>query len=185
MSRNLKLFIILLGVFIFGTLIGWIVGLLDPNLAEHAYMVLRKLLGGNNLPEGFELFILIFLNNVRVATIIAFGGIILGIVPFLVLLFNGIVVGIVISYTASRGVPGSKILLSIIPHGIVEIPAFIIAGIGGINWFLEVVKGEGELENRFKRGFKIMLRFLILAISLLFIAALIEAFITPKLAGIS
>ncbi|AEC51120.1 hypothetical protein PNA2_0201 [Pyrococcus sp. NA2] len=184
MGRNSKVALALFLTFIFGVAIGGIITKANPSFAEHVYSILRRLLGGGKLPQGFSLFKFIFLNNTRVAIIIAFSGIIFGILPFLVLLFNGVIVGVVTTYAIIRGASVEKVLLSIIPHGIVEIPAFIIAGVGGINWFLEVVRGEGDFGNRLRRGFYIMLKFLGWSILLLFIAALIEAFITPKIAGI-
>ncbi|CAB49468.1 stage II sporulation protein M [Pyrococcus abyssi] len=186
MRRNSTIFILLLVTFIVGTLIGWGIAKVNPELAKNTYMILRRILGGGELPQGFKLFMLIFLNNTRVAVLVAFGALLFGIIPFLVLLLNGMIVGLVVGHVMiSEEVPFSKVLLSILPHGVVEIPAFAVAGVGGINWFLELIHGEGNFGERFRRGFRKMLKFLILSVVLLFIAALIEAFITPRLIGLA
>ncbi|ASJ16373.1 sporulation protein [Thermococcus chitonophagus] len=185
MRRKLKLFGLLIGIFSLGIIIGVGVAKSNPSAAEYLFKFLRKVLGGGELPTGFKLFLLIFLNNTRVALIMAFGGLIFGVLPLMIMFFNGAVVGMVTYHVYSAGEPIRKVLLSIIPHGVLEIPALTIAGVGGINWFLELVTGEGDLQKRFRKGFKEMLKLLLVAVFLLFVAALVEAFITPKIAGIS
>ncbi|AFK23085.1 stage II sporulation protein M [Pyrococcus sp. ST04] len=185
MGRKVKIFLALLLTFFMGVLLGTGVARSNPLIAQEFFKFIKKLLGGGELPQGFRLFLMIFLNNTRVAVIMTFGGLIFGVVPFLIMLFNGYVVGVVASYVAHTGKSLSTIILSLVPHGIVEIPALLIAGVGGVSWFLEIVHGEGEIQDRFKRGLKEALKLLAVSIFLLFIAALIEAFITPKIAGIS
>ncbi|WP_048058151.1 stage II sporulation protein M [Pyrococcus yayanosii] len=185
MSRSAKLLLALLGTFMVGAVVGVMVARANPEFADSVVEGIRRLLGGGSkLPDGFELFLMIFLNNARVAAIMAFGGIAFGIVPFAVLLFNGMIVGIVVQHVIGTGEPLGKVLLTIVPHGVIEIPAFAIAGLGGLEWFLEVVEGKGKMEKRMKRGLKKMLRRLALSIALLFVAALVEAFVTPELAGV-
>ncbi|MFA4700813.1 stage II sporulation protein M [Pyrococcus kukulkanii] len=184
MGRKLKLFTFLLVTFFLGVFLGVTVAKMDPSVAEYLFKFLRKVLGEGELPTGFRLFLLIFLNNTRVAVIMAFGGLVFGILPPLILLFNGAVVGIVGYHVSSMGEPLRKVILAIVPHGILEVPALVIAGVGGMNWFAELAFGEGNFSERFKRGFKEMLKLLFMAILLLFVAALVEAFITPKIAGI-
>jgi len=186
MTRR-RIFGALLGVFLIGVALGMLFTVANPNFAESMFENLRKLLGqkiGDVHGDSFGMFLLIFSNNARVAIIAALGGFLFGIVPIGILLFNGFVVGIVVEYSYLQGTPISTLILSIVPHGMVEIPAFAVAGLGGIEWYLEIIKGEGTVGERFRRGFKNSMKMLGISIALLLVAAVIEAYITPALAGI-
>ncbi|AHF80271.1 stage II sporulation protein M [Thermococcus paralvinellae] len=180
-----RIFLALLGTFLIGVSLGIVFTVLNLQFAENLFSNLKQLFGGklDGVQDSFSLFKLIFLNNTRVAILAAFGGVLFGVVPLGILFFNGFLVGIVVEYSYLQGESLTKILLSILPHGIVEIPAFAIAGLGGIEWYLEIIKGEGTVGGRFIKGFKIAMKMLGIAIFLLLIAAFIEAYITPSLAG--
>ncbi|ALM75000.1 stage II sporulation protein M [Thermococcus barophilus] len=184
---NKKILLALLGTFLIGVSLGVVFTVLNPQFAENLFLNLKQIFSDklNGVPDSFALFKLIFLNNTRVAILAAFGGVLFGVVPLGILFFNGFLVGIVVEYSYLQGESLTKILLSILPHGIVEIPAFAIAGLGGIEWYLEIIKGEGTLGDRFRRGFRTAMRMLGIAVFLLLIAALIEAYVTPSLAGYS
>lgn len=69
----------------------------------------------------------ILLNNTRAAVVLVLGALSLGVVTALVLLFNGILVGYVAGLAAAeRGV--GVVLLAILPHGVIELPAIFVAG---------------------------------------------------------
>ncbi|AAL81757.1 sporulation protein [Pyrococcus furiosus DSM 3638] len=181
-----KVFVILISVFLFGTFVGALIGYYNPKVSEEAVRGIKEILGGGNnflLNSPFKMFVFIFLNNTRVAILSALLGIAFGIVPLLIMFFNGLVVGVVVVHV-SRSLPITKVLLSIVPHGIIEIPALALAGTAGILWFSEILHGKGSFGARVQIGFKKMLRILGISIVLLLIAAFIEAFITPKLAGL-
>ncbi|MCD6558879.1 MAG: stage II sporulation protein M [Palaeococcus sp.] len=185
--RRSRIFEALLGVFLIGVALGIVFTVLNPQFAERMFENLRTLLGqkiGQAGEDPFTTFLLIFSNNTRVAIIAALGGFLFGIVPMGILFFNGFVVGIVMEYMYLKGTSLLKLILSIVPHGIVEIPAFAVAGVGGIEWYLEIAKGEGTIGERFKRGFGTSLKMLAISIGMLLVAAFIEAYITPKIAGL-
>lgn len=185
--RRSRIFEALLGMFLMGVAFGIIFTVLNPQFAERMFENLRTLLGqkiGKVSADPFATFLLIFSNNTRVAIIAALGGFLFGIVPVGILFFNGFVVGIVMEYMYIKGTSLLKLILSIVPHGIVEIPAFAVAGVGGIEWYLEIVRGEGTVGERFRRGFGISLKMLAISIGMLLVAALIEAYITPRIAGL-
>jgi len=180
-----KIFLALLGTFLIGVSLGIVFTVLNPQFAENLFSNLKQVFSGklDGVQDRFSLFKLIFLNNTRVAILAAFGGVLFGVVPLGILFFNGFLVGIVVEYSYLQDKSLTKILLSILPHGVVEIPAFAIAGLGGIEWYLEIIKGEGTVGERFRKGFGIAMKMLGMAIFLLLIAAFIEAYITPSLAG--
>lgn len=181
-----KIFGALMGVFLIGVAFGILATLARPEMAESLFENLRQILGrgGNSLDEPFGMFTFIFLNNTRVALLCALGGFLFGLVPIGVLFFNGFIVGVVVEHSYLNGVALSTLLLSIVPHGIIEIPAFGVAGLGGIKWYLEIVRGEGEMGERFRRGFFNAMKFFALSVVMLLLAAFVEAYITPKIAGI-
>ncbi|MGL4670198.1 MAG: stage II sporulation protein M [Methanobacteriaceae archaeon] len=65
----------------------------------------------------------IFKNNLNVIIMMYVGGIALGILPAIILVYNGLFIG----YFASLSVNISKFLILTLPHGIFEIPAIILA----------------------------------------------------------
>ena len=90
--------------------------------------------------------------------------------------FNGYVVALVSEYALNeRGFTLTQLLASLLPHGVIEIPAMLLASAAGLITFHEARRNglRGAL-----RGL------LILSIALLLLvpAAFIEAFVTPHVA---
>jgi len=175
-----------LGLFLAGCLFGMLFAWISPESAESTFSNLRSFFGGTigENTDKFSLFTFIFFNNSRVAIISAIGGVLFGIVPAGILFFNGFIVGIVLEYFHSQGEGLLQLLLAIIPHGILEIPAFAVAGLGGVEWYFEIVRGRGTLRERFLNGFIKSMRMLVLALIMLLLAALVEAYITPTVASL-
>jgi stage II sporulation protein M len=169
---------------IFGS--GFIIGLAAvshfPGLAAHFQ---STVVGFVNMFRGLSKLQLagaIFLNNTLKTVLAILLGSVFGIIPVVFLLANGIALGVVFSLSAqSRGVWLS--LLSIVPHGILELPAvFLGTSIG-------LMIGTHVMKRLFRPSATTLgaelacaLRFFCTVIlPLLFIAALIEAFLTSAL----
>lgn len=145
--------------------------------------------------------VLVFLNN-AIKGFLAVGlGVLFGFFPFFILVFNAQLIG-VMAFALQDKMSLSNFILSLLPHGIFEITAFILAcAIGmkiGKTAFLKVffkkgevhpvrkgesLTGRGEgLSNGVKKeiffGVEFFLKFLI---PLFAVAAIVEIFITPKL----
>lgn len=74
----------------------------------------------------------IFRNNVGLSSIVALGGFTLGLLSIGILVHNGLVLGSALQLVAGQhGL--DVILLGILPHGLFEIPAIILAGAVGID----------------------------------------------------
>jgi stage II sporulation protein M len=75
--------------------------------------------------------------------------------------------------------------LGIVPHGIVEIPALIIASAMGLRVGLEVFrkifKKEGNISEELSNALEFFWK---VVIPIIFLAALIEVFITANLLGV-
>jgi stage II sporulation protein M len=148
----------------------------------------------------------IFQNNTKAALMMVFVGVILFFVPFFTLFANGLVIGYVLKHSALEGIPAFDLFLyALMPHGILELPAILIAG--GMGMFLGVrliqwIFGQGQFLSHLvgkqersdvrtfwnKHGKPVFLKriqavstLLIIIIVMLFIAAAIESFITPSL----
>ncbi len=169
----------LLLAFIISIAGGVVTTVMCPEIGKTLVALLRGSLGGRPHLGTFSMFLMIFLNNSKTAAIAMLGGIVFGIVPWIIVLFNGFMVGSVstIAYEAGgKGIP--QIILLLIPHGVIEIPAILLAATAGILFYRNVRRGYS------KEGFKLSLKLLGISVVMLFIAALVETFVTPVLGGI-
>ena len=75
----------------------------------------------------------IFANNLEACILLFLGGATFGILTLVILSLNGIVIGAV-TEIISKGHSAIFIAAAIVPHGIFEVPAFIIASALGFSW---------------------------------------------------
>ncbi|MNO75141.1 hypothetical protein D3C76_661690 [compost metagenome] len=107
-----------------------------------------KKLSETAIPE-LSFFIFIFLNNAIKSVSVIFLGALFGILPLIFLLMNGVVLGWVVAMTSSQGVDLFDLIVrGLLPHGIIEIPAIIIASGYGLQFGYLILKGLGELGAR-------------------------------------
>ena len=101
----------------------------------------------------------------------------------IILLYNGIIFGITIK-TVARQIGLTRALFLILPHGIFEIPAIIIAGAAGFKIPCEIIRYlAGKKEQILtKEDIKEYLTMVLISIILIVIAAWIEANVTLKIA---
>ncbi|AEA46164.1 stage II sporulation protein M [Archaeoglobus veneficus] len=142
--------------------------------------------------EGFEfikdagpltIFAFIFLNNSIKAIIATAAGLFFGIFPLSFIALNGYLIGLVV-YVKGLEFGFEKTLLYLVPHGILEIPAIILACSYG-TWlgtrFVRRLRGEDvDLKEDFKIAVSKCLK---IVVPMLFVAALIETFVTPIVAS--
>jgi stage II sporulation protein M len=125
------------------------------------------------------ILLMIFLNNAVVSLVSLVLGIALGVFPILFIASNGYFVG-VISYIVGQQKGLLFILLALLPHGVIELPmVFLSASIGlrlGHQVFFYLIGRPTEVKREFKRG---LMFYFLLIVPLLFVAAIIETFITP------
>ncbi|RJS70668.1 MAG: stage II sporulation protein M [Candidatus Syntrophoarchaeum sp. WYZ-LMO15] len=177
--------------FCFSTLIlfvsiitGYIYGLLFPECLEGAFSGWEPLFEWVKGAGHLELFLLIFLNNTIKSFIIMVLGLGLGVIPGVFLIYNGLYIGLAVYLM--KGVAGWKgVVLGIMPHGIIEIPAVLLAAgvgmrLGDILLQTLLMRGQFDIRSEFKGAVSIFFR---LILPMLFIAALIEAFVTSQLVG--
>lgn len=172
--------LIFLGSFFIGYLLaGFLDILLAPVMREFKKSVIE---------EGISI-LSIFSHNLQAIILLYFGGLSLSIFTGLFLAFNGLFMG----YFATK-VPVVDFILLVAPHGIFEIPGLIIASVGGFrlsSFIIHLVgdlRGPGpfiwKLKKSFDdniREFKDSLLLFLMAVILIFIAAIIEAEVTLRL----
>jgi len=127
-------------------------------------------------------FLFIFLKNGITSFIVIFSGVLFGIIPLLALISNGEVLGILTNFIL-KDFSISYFLTGILPHGILEIPAFLISGALGLKIAQISVKKvlrkeKGNLVRELNWASKVFLK---VVLPLLLIASLIEVFFTSKL----
>jgi len=169
-----KIFKRLLFGFLVSVAVGVIVTVVYPSIGRELAEYLRNSFGGHPRLRTFSLFLMIFLNNSKTATIAMLTGIIFGLGSWFIVLFNGFMVGAISTAVYETGRRSAlQIVLLLIPHGVIEIPAILLSATAGVLLYKNVRRGRG------KEGFKLSLKLLGISVVMLFIAALIESFVTP------
>ncbi len=170
------------GAFFAGIVLGVAYAYSNPERAGEFVARLAREIGPIS-GDTFENFVRIFFHNSWVALLVLLSGLFFGIGPWVIVMFNGVVVGVVSGFLTWSGLSFEKLVLSLIPHGIFEIPGFFLAGAAGIEWYRNVRESESPAAG-FLRGLRKALKLYILTLGLLLIAAFVEAYVTPKIAGL-
>lgn len=171
-----------LTLFSFGIVAGVLAVHRMPSLADHFQDTLANFVRMFRGMSPLELVGAIFLNNaLKTLCAIVFGAL-LGIVPIIFLLANGVALGVAMSISAqTRGLWPS--LLALLPHGIIELPAvFLGTSIGLMIGRDAAQRLSGSAETQIGletlQGIKY---FCTVLIPLLLVAAVVETFITGPL----
>ncbi len=136
-----------------------------------------------NFPKPL-LALAIFINNAFKTLLAIVLGVILGIVPVVFIVVNGVAIGLVLQVSVqSRGLAGS--LLGIIPHGLFELPGITLGVAIGLRVGVYATKRligrpGATVGSELRRGLQL---FGTVIVPLLFVGAVIEAFLTAALVG--
>ncbi|QLD86295.1 stage II sporulation protein M [Natronomonas halophila] len=160
-----------LAVGVAGFALGWVA--IEPFLGGVSTSIADRLAGHNPLVAAVEFGA----NNWTVAVSSAFAGLVLAVPAAGALLFNGFVFGVIARTEETL----LELLAFVVPHGILEIPAFIVAGalgfwLGGAGW--RTLRGQASAEalaDAIDRAFWVAIGLGVL----LAIAAVIEGFVSP------
>jgi stage II sporulation protein M len=175
---------IFVAILLFG--IGLIFGLAPPtgiaSLLSKDLNAALKEISGIVAPFSVLTVIFIFIKNASALLLSFVLSPILCLIPILALTINGWVIAFV-SNAVIQEKSLSYLLAGLLPHGIFEIPAFIIGEAAALSFgamlILALFKRSGERLSvpRLKQN----VRYLIIAIALLLPAAIIETYVTPLL----
>jgi stage II sporulation protein M len=174
-----------IGFFALGALGGGLAIIFYPEMASHLQELLQQFakmfLGLTKL----RLAAAIFLNNSLKTLLVILLGPLLGLAPVVFLIVNGAILGAVLPVVVeSKGLWHS--IMTIVPHGIFELPAiFLGTSIGlrlGLHPFRRLAgKADTTLLSELAHGLRL---FFSIILPLLLLAAAIEVFVTPLLAGL-
>jgi stage II sporulation protein M len=183
-SRFLVFSVIL---FFVGVVVGYIIFWHDPSLI---FKNIERFLGnilkiGKAIEDHSKLYVigLIFQNNIKALILIIFGGVVFGLVPLFSILFNGFAVGLVLAISIYQGQSITFFLAAMLPHGILELPAVLMGGAFGLKTGFDLIFPKklprlGLLKENLSKS----VLALGILVPVLFIAAGIEAVITPYVA---
>lgn len=94
------------------------------------------------------MILVIFLNNAIKSILVMYMGAFFGVIPFLFLVVNGMVIGYMLQLIADSPVGMSVaevIVRGLLPHGIIEIPAIIVACAYGLKFGALTFRASGSL----------------------------------------
>ena len=134
-----------------------------------------------SLPQ-FALFVIIFINNAITLLLSFLLSPILCLLPILVLIVNGWLIAFVSAVVMQEKSLGF-VLAGLLPHGIIEIPAFILGEAAALSFgaMVILVLFKKKQKNQLVPSLKQNLKYLMIAFALLVPAAIIETFVTPLL----
>jgi len=167
-----------------------------PEFSDQLRSLAESALNYEDLPSPFTgtFFSFIFLNNIghfwnpirMLVWIPALGPILLG---FELLLNSGLIGVIAVIVGIENGI--SYPIVGLVPHGIIEIPAFLLQFTCIVLWqatiteaILTKLRGKKVEKDKVKQGLNDTLILAVTSITLFMIAAVIETYVTPYLLGI-
>jgi stage II sporulation protein M len=173
LDRTLKAYVpVLAAVFLAFFLVGTLAPAPVQEEASKAFLFVADTYQGLS---GGALFFNILVGNLLASFLVLVSGVLVGIIPVLSIASNGYFLGVL--YRQATG-PGeySKAALEVLPHGIFEIPALLVASAYGL-WLgvkvLRRVRGKESVPIGFHVVYA-MRRYLAVVFPLLVVAAAIE-----------
>ncbi|WP_274365189.1 stage II sporulation protein M [Paenibacillus thermotolerans] len=175
-------------LFLAGVAVGYATDVLDPYLvgqADSMRDLVERLDRMNN--SQVWMFLFIFFNNFLKALAVVFLGALFGIIPVIMLAINGLLIGYVFSAAADNGLHvGSLFVRGILPHGVLEITAIVIAAAFGMRYgtlilreLVGALRGRsGDESGELKRFHKSLGRLTAFLFFALLAAAFIESTVT-------
>lgn len=178
-------------------LAGMVVGATNPALdgfMQSQMSGLRNIAQNINSSSHPTLYLMLFilLNNIIKAVFVMYLGAFFGIVPIIFLAINGMMIGYLIHRTAEQGngMLFDVIVKGLLPHGVIELAAIVIACAYGLRFGKMILQGIGSTLTRksgwgqhFEKFMQRTLPVIVLITVMLVVAALIESTVTVWLLG--
>lgn len=171
--------IVVLLLFFAMVAVGWVGSARDPAVGENLMKLFEKEVAGQmDGTNPYDMCVKLFFNNLQACILLFLGGATFGILTIFIMSLNGIVIGAIMELV-SREHTALFVAAAIVPHGIFEIPAFIIAGALGILLAQSLVAEWYGSTDAAVAASAFARLFLAVVLPLVATAALVEAFITP------
>lgn len=166
-------------IFIVSTIAGYVYTSMDPDSAALALGELEGLIEILRGLSPLEIMMFIFMNNTIKSLFAILLGLGFGLIPIFFIAYNGYVLG-VISYIVSSSEGFGFVLAAIIPHGIIELPMVMLSAAIGLRLGQQVmyaIMGRDVcIKDELLKGIYVFMYWIL---PMLFIAAMVETFITP------
>lgn len=178
-AREIKPYIMFSSlIFIFAVLGGYFFAQNFPQQTEEIMKQLQSLFSPAKEEDSLGLFIFILENNITKLLAVLILGIFAGLIPLASVFINGMLLGI-FAYVVSERLSWPFLVAGILPHGIFEIPALILSTAIGIRVGEVAVRKLFGRKEKFMDEFAKGLQFFIsVVVPILFLAALIETYVT-------
>ncbi len=168
-------------LYLAGFVAGVLVNTLSPYLAEtlHSELVDRMAAQYEGITGAISIYSKILIHNLSICVLMTFGGVVFAVPPAFIILVNGLPLGLVLARSEK---PILAFVGSVLPHGVFELPAAILAASFGLLLGVDAVRlvwywmrGEGEAPTRMLLADlrKVLSSFLLVA-ALLAVAAGVE-----------
>lgn len=171
--------IIVLLLFFTTITVGWVGSMQNPQVGQDLMKLFEKEVAGQmDGTNPYDMVVKLFANNLEACILLFLGGASFGILTIFIMSLNGIVIGAIMEIV-SKDHTALFVAAALLPHGIFEIPAFIISGALGILLAQSLIAewyGTGDTAVAAQAYAKM---FLIWVLPLITTAAIVEAFITP------
>ena len=159
--------------------VGWVGTMQNPAVGENLMKLFEKEVAGQIMgKDSTDIFVKLFFNNLEACLLLFLGGASFGILTIFIMSLNGILIGSIMEIVHKEH-SVAFVIAAILPHGIFEIPAFILSGALGVllaqSLIAEWYQGGDTAEDA-KRFTQL---FVVYVLPLVGIAAFVEAFITP------
>ncbi len=175
-------FLILLALFALSIFSGYQEAKRNPIKAESVVHQFSSEFGFVKRLPSYAVFALIFLNNSIKAFVVMILGSLFGIAPIFFVFINGYLIGLV-TYAVGLKIGMRKVVMMLVPHGVIEIPAVILACSYGLwlgRMFFKKITGDNvSMSECIKEAIRVFFK---TVVPMLIIAAFVETFITPRIA---
>jgi stage II sporulation protein M len=160
-------------------LIGWVGASQHPDIGEQFMHLFQKEVAGQiGGGSSFEIGSKIFFNNLEACILLFLGGASFGILTIFIMSLNGIVIGAIMELVQKTHSP-AFVAAAILPHGIFEIPGFVLAGALGMVFSQALINEYNGSGDAAAAGLRLTRLFILGVLPLIAVAACVEAFITP------
>ena len=175
-----KCIVFVTAIFVVSVVSGYLYAVLNPYESARVMQELTAEFGWVESLTPIQILFVIFLNNAFKSLLVIVLGILV-IVPIIFIVFNGYILGIVMCESAR--IEGLiYVAAAILPHGIIELPMILLsAALGTRIGTMVLLRVSGkipteEILSTLKWSISYYFRWIL---PLLFVAAVIETFITP------
>ncbi len=156
---------------------------LFPKFEDRIESIVEQMFAGIIVKENrFQTAINIMVRNITVSAIVILTGIVFFIPPTIVFI-NGFVAGLVVKFSMSRGIALSTVICGVLPHSILEIPAFMIAAAFGAKiGFSMLFPKQKSRKKAFTESLKeAAYVYFLIVLPLMILAAFVESYVSTSM----